>query len=324
MNETQKPRWMQMVVAVFLISTITACGTESTPSPIKIEPSSLPDEATEPTVAHTETPVSPPSTDIPLAPTSTSFSGPDVFFNGIDFAFGPSLGEIVRVEKLEASPCESMSPFPPHLGFTFEPYNEIRNQFEPNIAVYSVREFEELCLEPEPGYLSSIVWVNDILDPLREVVNSRSIVSNVAPLPFLNAGELLRVQEEFLLFQNGSGVRAIVMYAQDLWFVHNEAITYYFQGLTDDGEYYVTLRFPITAPFLIDGAEPDKNQNEGAIPILEYDPGDYQQLAQAVEAYNEEARMQLEVLGASGFTPDLSALDALVATLRIEPQLWGE
>lgn len=304
MSDSHKPRWIRLSATIFFSLAATACGPETT-TPIEIEPTAATTEALIPTTVP----------DLPL-PTPASLDETEVSLYGIDFAFHSSLGEIVKVEKLEGSPCDSMNPLPPHIVFFFEFHNVTRNYGSPTLSVYSVQEYKELC--PDPG------WLNGFFDPLREAIAIRAVPSSLSGPEGARTFEVQRVRSRYLQFQNGAGIQAIVSYGQDLYFIERDNTEYKFEGLTFDGKYYVEIRFPITTPFLVDKYEPGEPQNEQTIPIPEHDPSDYQQFAQAVEAYNEEARMKLEALDASGFTPDLGALDALIASLRIEPQAWGD
>ncbi len=53
-----------------------------------------------------------------------------------------------------------------------------------------------------------------------------------------------------------------------------------------------------------------------AIPIPTYDDNGQRE---AIEAYNQEALRRFDHMKDSDFTPSLKALDALVASLQIEP-----
>ncbi|MFQ5410624.1 MAG: two-component regulator propeller domain-containing protein, partial [Anaerolineales bacterium] len=129
------------------------------------------------------------------------------------------------------------------------------------------------------------------------------------PFPPLGAATLLRAQQQSLDFQNGSGARAIRMYGQAAYFANNESLVYTFAGFTADDQYYVFVEIPIDAPLLMSAADPATNTNPAA---------QLPQAGQDEAAYNREIEQQLNLLAPADFTPSLSALDALVASLRIE------
>jgi hypothetical protein len=155
----------------------------------------------------------------------------------------------------------------------------------------------------------------DIIDGLQSAIETQS--NNYFPV--LMAHILLRAQTQHFRFQNGAGIRAVVMKGQDTVFANNESVVYEFHGLTDDGQYYVAATFPIDAPMLLSTCcDPAENTNEAAIPVPEL-PADDVQAGAVLREYNQEAQRQLDALNGSGFTPDLELLDTLVASLLVTP-----
>lgn len=141
----------------------------------------------------------------------------------------------------------------------------------------------------------------------------------VLPLPPVGAATILRAQDQHLDFQDGAGTRSIRMYGQDVFWANNDAIVYDYQGFTEDKQYYVLVTFPVDAPILLSAFEPKENTNEEAIPVPDPLPDDPAQLDDAIQEYNQEVERQLDLLAATDFVPDLAVLDALVASLQIEP-----
>jgi hypothetical protein len=78
-------------------------------------------------------------------------------------------------------------------------------------------------------------------------------------------------------------------------------LLYVFQGITDDGQFYVSFTAPITSPILEDEI----------VGTVEPDFGD------TLEAYRADLTVQLNAQAAADFTPDLSLLDALITSLKI-------
>jgi hypothetical protein len=244
---------------------------------------------------------------------------PDYSGQGVALNYTTELVNGVTGEVRGWASCETLSPVPPHWWIEFDLAYFSAGPGEAYLAVYPVADFLDLCDAVHGPAGGSRVWVEETLAPLREAIAAQSDATNIPPLPLVNAGEPLHERSRFLAFQNGGGVRAIVSYAQDLWFFHNQSLSYYFQGLTDDGLYYIAARFPVTAPFLIDGPEPGENTNADAIPIPEYDLTDYDAFAQIVETYNNEARARFATAADADFGPDLAVLDALIMSLFIDP-----
>lgn len=138
------------------------------------------------------------------------------------------------------------------------------------------------------------------------------------PLPPVGAATILRAQGQPLEFQDGSGTRSVKMYGQDIFWANNDAIVYEYRGLTEDGQCYVLVTFPVDAPILLSGFDPEQNTNEGALPVPFPLPTDPVERDNAIQEYNQEAERQLDLLAAEDFMPDLALLDALVTSTRIE------
>jgi hypothetical protein len=169
-----------------------------------------------------------------------------------------------------------------------------------------------VMVHPVESYREEIWFGNDLIDGLQSAIETQS--NNYFPV--FTVRLLLRAQTEYIRFQNGRGIRAVVIMGHDLFFANNESLQYEFHGLTDDGKYYVEVMFPIAAPILLSAFDPAENTNEAAIPVPEL-PADDVQSGAVMWEYNEEAGRQLDALDGASFTPDLGALDALVDSLRI-------
>jgi hypothetical protein len=139
------------------------------------------------------------------------------------------------------------------------------------------------------------------------------------PMPPVGAAVILLAQKQSLEFQSGSGTRAVKMYAQNIYWVHNDAIRYEYRGLTEDGQYYVVVTSPVDAPILLSGSDPEQNTNEGALPLPLPLPADPDARDKLIREYNQVAERQLDQLAAEDFVPDLGVLDALVTSISIGP-----
>jgi hypothetical protein len=270
--------------------TPTAHVQTKTPQPT----ATLRPQPTQPTTATKEpTPTQPPTpTTIPTS-APLVFKDPAVSYNGISFISDPVLGDEVFASIAQDS-----------LDYT-------EFSFAPDA---NCREVGCVTVYPVESYRAGILFGNDIIHGLESAIETQSD----GYFPVLMAHILLRAQTKHLRFQNGRGIRAIVMKGQDTVFANNESIEYEFHGLTDDGQYYVAAVFPVDAPILLSTYDIAENTNEAAIPVPEL-PADDVQLGAVMREYNQEAERQLNLLDGSSFAPDLGFLDALVGSLLIEP-----
>lgn len=125
-------------------------------------------------------------------------------------------------------------------------------------------------------------------------------------VPVFNAGQVMHAQAAYLDFQNGSGVRYLTQYAQAVGPVDNAEMVYVFQGLTQDGKFYVACAFPINHPGLLAG--PNDVPEGGADTFIDLEK---------FEIYMEGVVGMLEEGAPSSFTPGLTRLDALVESMSV-------
>ncbi|MCP4539364.1 MAG: hypothetical protein GY832_19685 [Chloroflexi bacterium] len=265
-----------------------------TPTPQQPTPTPLPViETPEPNPTSPPKPTQPPAPTEEPTPSALVLTGPEIAHNGVSFTIDPTLGDEVLVST--ASDTSGRTEFLFEEGYCYQ---------VGCMTVYPVKYYRE-----------EIMFGADIIDGLQSAIEMQS--NNYFPV--LVAHILLRAQTRHFCFQNGAGIRAVVMIGQDTVFANNESVVYEFHGLTDDGQYYVAATFPIDAPMLLSTCcDPADNTNEAAIPVPEL-PEDDVQAGAVLREYNQEAERQLDALDGSSFTPDLALLDALVASLLITP-----
>jgi hypothetical protein len=131
-------------------------------------------------------------------------------------------------------------------------------------------------------------------------------------LPLTNSAQVFHAQVQYLDFGNIQGLRFISQHSQDPQpIMLSQELFYTFQGFTDDDMYYVAAFFPLTTPAL-----PDKIEVE-----------DWDAFHANYDSYLSETTAALDQLSPAEFAPDLTLLDAVVASLRIEPDSassWAE
>ena len=145
--------------------------------------------------------------------------------------------------------------------------------------------------------------VND----LQALLAARPTNPEAIPVfPVIPAHQTFRAQVRYLDFPSGSGVRFITRYAQDVSPVTNQSVFFTFQGLTSDGQHYVSLFWPVDTSAL-------PNTDEEALGGQSYEAW-----AQQYDAYLARTVQTLNGLPPDAFTPDLSLLDEMLQTLTID------
>lgn len=219
-----------------------------------------------------------------------------VEFQGAEFDFPSSMAESVWPEIRAALPPSEGGAWvsPEHIRFTFADRSKpdtfrLHGVGGPQILIYPAGEYSTMS-EIAKGQIEALQVLMDARPPAPE--------GEIPFLPLVNAGQVFHAQVQYLEFQNGSGVRFLTHYSQEVvGRLTKENVFYTFQGLTRDGKYYVAALFPITSPGLRDE-------------MLE-EPWD---VAQARLA---EDIQHLDSLSSQAFEPDLEVLDRIIESLAV-------
>lgn len=309
------------IVLSVLVLAIAACGgaaTETAPAATAVPPSAsetsppaepdatdVPSEATElpapPTAEPTAVPTEAPPADEPEQPADTGETTA-VAYEDISFSYPSFLAGSVATETVPAS-NEPNQPYwanlPETFRFSFENYLLADTFHQPRIEVYPADEFASLNSSAK-----------EEIDALRTLLADKPQdipAGGGAKLPFLpqfNAAQVIRVQVEYLPFQNGEGVRYLTHYAQAVSPITNNTLFYTYQGLTNDGAYYISAIFPVRTDSLPD--ETNFNSEE------------YQTFADNFDNYLQDLTAMLNSLSDSGFEPSLEALDQAVQSISVD------
>ena len=240
-----------------------------------------------------------------------------VDYKGIHFTADPSLAVSIWPEVIPARPVVQGEPYlfasPEHIRFTFADLDllpgRLRMGFhltvEAQILVYPLAELAGL--DPQ---------VRARIERLQRLVAERGSVpeGELPLLPVTNSAQAFHTQAQYLVFGNIQGLRFISQHSQDPHpIMLSQELFYTFQGFTDDGAYYVAAFFPVTTAAL-----PDT--------IAEVDCYVINDTEASYASYLFETTAFLNQLPPAEFMPDLTLLDAVVTSLRVEPDsvLLGE
>ena len=182
---------------------------------------------------------------------------------------------------------------PAHTRITLDEY-VIKDHFhQPQVIIYPVEKLYEI----NPTAAENV-------DELIRILESHQDLPDLPFLPILNAAQVFHTHVQYLNFYNGQGMRYLTQFSQGLTPVNNYDLLYTFQGLTNDGMFYVAVILPVIHPELppagtISGEEPASFTE------------DYQ-------AYIDSVVELLNTLAEDTFQPTLFKLDALIQTLEVK------
>jgi hypothetical protein len=229
----------------------------------------------------------------------------DVAYGGISFSLDPALVESVQLERVfpKIIPVSMRSPsagnpVPDGLRFVIADPTGRSNGIV--IEVYEVTEFAKL---PD-GLPDSIVTLQDILASADTGIIAAPIEFEQMIAPGWTAPLLFQDAFRVLDFQNGRGVSYFAEYSFSAEPI--TSLTYIFAGLTDDRDYYVTLRLPVTTGLLPD------------IDTEDFDQDDWEAFYDGFSDYYLGIVDTLRAASPDDFTPDLDMIDAVIASINIE------
>ena len=262
--------------------------------------------ATQTALAPAPTDAPPPATAEPTLPPSPPPDAPApgtvryVFWN---FQFdmpdylAQDVNHVIVPAVLEGDDAFPGAIQPEYLSITFDGYIIPDAFHTPEIRVYPVQEFIDISQQ-----------ATDMFEQLNYLLTIRPedipYDAGLPFIPFWNAGQVFNAQAKFVDFQSGSGIRFLSMYAQAVYPVDNYNIFFTYQGLSADNAYFISMVLPI---------------NSAALPMHAEDPADYEAFINTFTTYLQETSALLNAEAPERFTPTLSALDAMIASMRIIP-----
>jgi hypothetical protein len=207
----------------------------------------------------------------------------------LDYA---ALAQDVTVETVPAQPASPDAPYwaagPEYRLLTLQGYPVANSLHKPQIFVYPVAEMA-----------STNEGMARIAADLQALLQTRQPGEILPYLPIYNAGQVMHAQVQFMDFKNGSGVRYLTQHDQGTLPINNYELVYTFQGLTEDGRYYVAAVLPVT--------HPDLPSSDAVIPEIVND----------FQGYLARTAAMLDGQPADSFMPGLSVLDALISSMEV-------
>jgi hypothetical protein len=285
---------MKSLVYFFAILSILmfSCSLPSTATPTS------PPVVTEPPAA-TETPLVTEPPVITEAPTASEPAppAPNAFCNELSLYLDPTLANSITCEVIPASTLE-MDIHPEYTKMTLIGYPLQNKFFPPNISIFPVQAYDLLM----PNYLPDRVSELQTL-----IAGGLPGTSGLPFLPIFNAAQAFHANYALNPFVSGGGIRFLTLYAQYFAPVNNQDLFYTYQGLTNDGQYWVSAILPINHVILPETADPP--------------PGGmtWDQFSANYDVYIADMITQLEAQIPDSYLPSLTALDTLVTSITILP-----
>ena len=283
----------RLVVPLAILSILLfACSLSTTATPAVVSTAPVipqPPTATEPPAATaTQTATFPP------APQTNAACNEMTLFLDPALASGFSCQSVAEVAGDPNAPGSPVNP--KYTEVTFTGYILSDRFFTPHIDVYPVQRFSELLPDSIPMKVAA----------LQALIGGGPTSDKGLPfLPTFEAAQELITQYKVVSFGNGKGIRYLTQFSQYFDPINNNEFFYTFQGLTSDGKYWISAILPISSPLLpADGKNPPNGQS-----VDDFNNG--------FPTYITALTAQLNTLPPESFSPSITMLDALIASLSI-------
>jgi hypothetical protein len=190
----------------------------------------------------------------------------------------------------------STGPMAPHAVFEFTNY--------PVTGGYPVGEGARLTVFKTSDYAAYGVTEQDAVTALLGGQET------LQPMPEALAMVRFYGQVKPLTFQNGHGLRYLTQVLDGIEPINNLKIFYYYQGITNDGAYFVSALLHVRAPFLVADGHKDSPTPPDGVPFAWDGSLDY-------PAYLDQVAQKLNEASAEDFTPSLTVLDQLIESMEV-------
>ncbi len=290
-----------VVLSCSLMLVLAACSpaTVAPMAPVAMNPTALPASAA--TIQATST-----SSAMPTA-LPTSSTGVAASYGPVSLILPPGLASGINGSQVPHSEGQDLPYWevtPGHMILNLEGYPLQGKFHQPQIYIYPAQAYAEMV----PGAFESIHRLDNILyGPSAPIT-----VDQLPAVPFFNAQQVFASNIQIITFQSGRGVRFLTEYGQYPASANNHDLFYEFQGLSNDGNYYIVAILPASLPMLGESSDP-----ASAVPVggVAY-PG-----MGAVKAdwdrYYNAVSVQLNAQGPDSFVPSLNQLDLLIQSIKI-------
>jgi hypothetical protein len=237
-------------------------------------------------------------------PTQSTVDGTLIAINNITFVIPTGIGGGAQVETIEAvAPSDDVAWWdiaPTYHKYQIQGYPLTGTFHTGTIYVYPVNEYLQVNEDMSKPF-----------DSLKAIIAGQPLPENLPFLPAFNAAQIFHSNEQILTFQNGKGIRFLTQYGQAPYPVNNNSMFYTYQGMTDDGAYYVAAVLPTSAAFLSADGNPDTPLPADGIP---FDWENFENMDQHFEL----VKQKLNATDPGAFNPTLTNLDALIQSILIK------
>jgi len=228
-------------------------------------------------------------------PIATEVNGISFTDDNISFVIPLGIANSATEEIVQAVPPGDGIPwwgtYPEHHRYDLEGYPITDGYSSIEISIYPIEE-----------YVAMNEDVGNSIETLKSLIAnpSQPLPERLPFLPTFNASAYFHSNYETVNFQNGSGIRYLTAFSQVPVPILNDLMLYTFQGITNDGLYYVSTTFAVNIGFLV-GTQAPTDWPDATI----------------MQNQVDTVTQQLNNSKPEAFTPSLLVLDSLVQSIVV-------
>lgn len=241
------------------------------------------------------------------------------FGREISIAYDPSLAAQVEALTVPAVPVDDQMLFsaaqPAFAQFRFVEYQNGRPfelpvyPFEAQVRVFQTAHFPGFGDDSPQGFVAQqqnlIALLENGLDPAR-CAEPLFDDPGLPFLPWVNMKQVFCAQPQIVEFAGGRGIRYLTYYSQGPNPVLDYQVFYTFQGITEDGQFYISALLPVETGIFPNAVSACGECNEAK--------------SNPVAELNADLIKQLDELNAqppAAFSPLLTLLDEMIRSIQI-------
>ena len=237
-----------------------------------------------------------------------------VEFKGVSFNYNPQIFGKVDAEEVAEQPLEYETDIPDyvapqHFLFTLK----AQNQSEAIIAVYPIEEYRRVWIPVEKNDVGQF---NRNLRYVKKFIANKNfrVKGEIPYLPY-NAGlQTVEAKVKNFSFKSGKGSFFLTQGVEEEAIVNNEQLEYDFQGISEDGKYYILAQFSPKVSFLPDNYYGGKFEDYSIPDNMNWNKSERKK-------YNEyiaKITKRLENLPSDKYEPNLKYFEEIISSLKIE------
>lgn len=221
-----------------------------------------------------------------------------VSFNDFSFSFYSELATQVNITQYLTEPADIFPPQGLHTHFV------IYGEQLPDSNIVGIRVYRVADLAAYEHTQQQLTQLQSLLAERRDLTSYATNTDSPLPfLPVVAAGQIIRARAHYVGTSDVTGISYITAYQQGPQQLLQQDFLYTFQGVSTDGEYYVSAVFRV---------------NPEAFPTEMRTDFDAQVFLNELPDYLSESTAQLVDAEPSDFAPSLDMLDTVIQSFRFE------